>query len=191
MIVTEAIYVVRESDNCPRTFETHFTREEHLSWGSFSKNWAHARFHISHFTYHSSKNVKSTFTYITFNVSNVSFTFISCILLFIFCTVKCDLWSGKCAGVRKSKNASRIGTLDQNIELGWKSSRILSSEIEAGGVFTIGHNWPHNGMDLASALSGWCDERTDLFQIALMPQASDAKTYSLLEPTFCPVSHPS
>ena len=25
MIVTEAIYDVRESDNCPRTFETHFT----------------------------------------------------------------------------------------------------------------------------------------------------------------------
>ena len=31
LIVTEAIYDVRESDNCPRTFETHFIN-----------NWWHA-----------------------------------------------------------------------------------------------------------------------------------------------------
>ena len=31
-MVTEAIYDVRESDNCPRTFETHFITT--LTWGS-------------------------------------------------------------------------------------------------------------------------------------------------------------
>ena len=60
----------------------------------------HAKCHISHFTYHSSKNVFFHFTFLIshlmFKIYNFSFTFIFCILLLIFCTVKCDLWSGKC-----------------------------------------------------------------------------------------------
>ena len=68
----------------------------------FRKNLVHVSRKMSHFSFHISLIQKCILSlhisHITFNVKiyNFSFTFIFCILLLIFCTVKCDLWSGKC-----------------------------------------------------------------------------------------------